>query len=126
MRKQTLSLVAGVSLLALTSAAQADDAVVLGEGAMDAVTAAGTILFDTNVTKDVLIVKNVTVDVDKAVTTTVNLTGNLATAEASADAIGADADGRLAETETFAQVTAGGAFAFSDSLAAIDFGGGDG
>jgi len=116
MKKQALSLFAGVSFLALAGVAQADDAVVLGQDAMDAVTAAGTIVFITDVDKTVDINKNVTVTVTKDVLTTVDLTGNLATAEASADAI--DGTANLAETETFAQVTAGGAFAFSDSLAA--------
>lgn len=48
----------------------------------------GNVNFNTNVLKNVTIDKTVQLNVDKAVLSTVQLTGNLATAEASADAIG--------------------------------------
>jgi hypothetical protein len=83
---------------------------------MDAVTAAGNVNFNTNVFKNVNINKNVTLTVNKNVTSTVSVTGNLATAEASADSAGFT--NNLAETDTFAQVQPGGAFSFSESLAA--------
>ena len=48
----------------------------------------GSVNFLTDVNKDVAIEKNVLLDVNKTVTSNVVLTGNLATAEASADALG--------------------------------------
>jgi hypothetical protein len=48
----------------------------------------GTVNFDTNVEKTVEIAKTVTLDVNKEVTSFVTIAGNLATAEASADAVG--------------------------------------
>ena len=80
----------------------------------------GTVIFNTDVTKTVDIDKTVNLTVNKDVFAEVDLTGNLATAEASADAIGENADGLLAETDTFAQVTEFGAFSFSEALAAYD------
>ena len=112
-----LSLLAGASLLALSGVASADEPVVLGEAALDSVTAAGTVEFDTDILKNVNINKIVFLDVDKDVDAFVDIDGRLATAEASADALGFDA---LAETDTFAQVDETGAFAFSESLAAVD------
>ena len=120
-----LSLLAGASLLALSSVASADEPVVLGDAALDSVTAAGAVNFNTNVIKNVEIFKTVNLNVDKDVDAFVDIDGRLATAEASADALGFDA---LAETDTFAQVDETGAFAFSESLAATDnnFNGGGG
>ena len=112
-----LSLLAGASLLALSSVASADEPVVLSDAVLDGVTAAGVVDFNTNVIKNVDIFKVVTLDVDKDVDAVVDIDGRLATAEASADALGFDA---LAETDTFAQVDSTGAFAFSESLAATD------
>ena len=84
----------------------------------------GNVFFVTDVNKNVDINKDVDLDVDKNVFSNVDLQGNLATAEASADAIGATDffGGLLAETDTFAQVTEDGAFSFSEALAAYDFG----
>ncbi|HIC79356.1 MAG TPA: hypothetical protein EYH07_16090 [Kiloniellaceae bacterium] len=118
---KTLSLLAGASLLALSGVASADEPVVLGEAALDSVTAAGTVNFNTNIVKNVEIFKTVNLDVEKDVDAFVFIDGRLATAEASADALGFDA---LAETDTFAQVDETGAFAFSESLAATDDNGG--
>ena len=120
-----LSLLAGASLLALSSVASADEPVVLSDAMLDSVTAAGAVNFNTNVIKNVEITKFVNLDVDKDVDAFVDIDGRLATAEASADALGLDA---LAETDTFAQVDETGAFAFSESLAAVDniFNGGGG
>ena len=112
-----LTLLAGASLLALASAASADEPVVLSDAALDSVTAAGMVDFDTNIFKDVQITKPVNLDVNKDVDAFVDIDGRLATAEASADALGLDA---LAETDTFAQVDELGAYAFSESLAAYD------
>ena len=100
------------------SAAYADG-FLLDDAAMDKVTAAGFVEFNTNVTKTVTINKDVFVDVVKNVATNVDLDGSLASAEASADATGFDFN--IAETETFAQVTDSGAFSFSDALAAGNF-----
>jgi hypothetical protein len=83
---------------------------------MDTVTAAGTVNFNTTVVKNVNLNKTVTLTVNKNVNSTATITGTLATAEASADAVGWL--NNLAETDTFAQVQVGGAFAFSESLAA--------
>jgi hypothetical protein len=80
----------------------------------------GNVFFNTDVTKTVDITKTVDLTVTKDVFSFVDLTGNLATAEASADAVGENAAGLLAETDTFAQVTEFGAFSFSESLAAFD------
>ena len=118
--KRTLSLFAGASLLAFAGVAIADEPVVLSESTLDTVTAGGTVDFDTNIVKNVNINKTVFLEVDKDVDAFVNIDGRLATAEASADALGFDA---LAETDTFAQVDSTGAFAFSESLAATDDGG---
>ena len=115
--KRTLALLAGAGLLAMAGAANADEPIVLSETALDKVTAAGTVVFNTNILKNVNIEKFVFLDVDKDVDADVNIDGRLATAEASADALGFDA---LAETDTFAQVDVTGAFAFSESLAATD------
>ena len=120
--KRILPFVAGVSLLALSAVANADEPVVLSEAALDTVTAAGMVDFDTNIFKFVEITKVVTLDVMKDVDADVDIEGRLATAEASADALGQDA---LAETDTFAQVDDTGAFAFSESLAAVDNGNGE-
>lgn len=118
--KRILSLFAGASLLALGGVASADEPVVLNAAALDAVTAGGTVEFDTNVFKNVQINKDVELNVLKNVVADVDIDGRLATAEASADALGFNA---LAETDTFAQVDSSGAFAFSESLAATDGGG---
>jgi hypothetical protein len=79
----------------------------------------GNVFFNTDVNKDVTITKDVNLLVTKDVLSIVDITGCLATAEGSADAIGAG-DGNLAETDTFAQCTDAGAFSFSESLAAFD------
>jgi hypothetical protein len=101
------------------SAAYADGAFLLDDASMDKVTAAGEVIFNTDVNKDVTITKTVNVDVVKNVATNVDLDGSLASAEASADSTGWDYN--IAETETFAQVTETGAFSFSDALAAGNF-----
>ena len=82
----------------------------------------GNVFFNTDVNKDVDIDKDVNLNVNKDVFSFVDLQGNLATAEASADAIGETGvgGGLLAETDTFAQVTEDGAFSFSEALAAYD------
>ena len=120
--RRTLAFLAGASLLVLSGVASADEPVTLNEAMLDRVTAGGTVEFDTNVFKEVNINKVVTLTVFKDVNADVDIEGRLATAEASADALGFDA---LAETDTFAQVDETGAFAFSESLAATDdfFGG---
>ena len=122
--KRTFTLLAGAGLLAMAGVANADEPVILSEASLDKVTAAGLVEFNTNVIKFVQIDKDVELTVFKTVDADVNVDGRLATAEASADALGFDA---LAETDTFAQVDETGAFAFSESLAATDdFAGGGG
>ena len=122
--KRTFTLLAGAGLLAMAGVANADEPVILSEASLDKVTAAGLVEFNTNVIKFVQIDKDVELTVFKTVDANVNVDGRLATAEASADALGFDA---LAETDTFAQVDETGAFAFSESLAATDdFAGGGG
>lgn len=103
----------------LTVSAAYAEPFVLDDATMANVTAAGNVEFDTNVVKTVDITKTVNVDVVKNVATNVVLDGSLASAEASADAVGFDFN--IAETETFAQVTTEGAFSFSDALAAGNF-----
>ena len=112
---KTLALTALVAT-GLAGAAHAGDPFVLGGAQMDSVTAAGEVFFFTDVDKTVDIAKNVNLNVNKNVFSSVELTGNLATAEASADAI--EFDNNLAEVDTFAQVDSTGAFAFAESLAA--------
>ncbi|HIP79969.1 MAG TPA: hypothetical protein EYH07_16095 [Kiloniellaceae bacterium] len=119
--RRILPFLAGVSMLAFAGVASADEPIVLSETVLDKVTAGGTVDFDTNVVKNVNIFKTVFLDVDKEVDADVDIDGRLATAEASADALGFNA---LAETDTFAQVDETGAFAFSESLAAVDDNGG--
>ena len=122
--KRTLALLAGAGLLTMAGVANADEPFVLSETALDKVTAAGTVEFDTNIFKFVDINKDVELTVFKDVDADVDIEGRLATAEASADALGFNA---LAETDTFAQVDEFGAYAFSESLAATDnFTGGGG
>lgn len=104
------------ALLLGANTAAAGGPVVLDDAALDAVTAAGGVTFNNNVNSNLFIQKNVNVNVFKNVFSNVNVTGRLATASASADAIGSP--NVLAETETFAQVTATEAFSFSDALAA--------
>ncbi len=86
--------------LGFAGAAAADEPFRLGDAELDRVTAAGVVDFDTNVVKLVDIDVNVDLLIDKDVTSTVDILGNLATAEASADAFGLNT---LSETETFAQ-----------------------
>ena len=112
---KTFTIAAIVTLLS-SGAAFADGSFVLGKAQMNTVTAAGTVVFDTNVTKVVDINKTVNLNVVKTVSSNVELNGTLATAEASADSIGFE--NNLAEVDTFAQVQPGGAFAFAESLAA--------
>ncbi|WP_420347704.1 hypothetical protein [Pelagibius sp.] len=119
--KRIFALLAGASLFALAGTASADEPMVLSETVLDSVTAAGTVEFETLIFKFVDIDKDVELTVFKTVDAEVNIEGRLATAEASADALGEDA---LAETDTFAQVDDSGAFAFSESLAATDDNGG--
>jgi hypothetical protein len=103
----------------LFSAAYAGGPIVLDDASMDKVTAAGEVIFNTDIDKTVDITKNVNYNITKNVATNVDLDGSLASAEASADSTGWDYN--LAETETFAQVTTEGAFSFSDALAAGNF-----
>lgn len=77
----------------------------------------GLVNFETTVTKTVTLDKDVTLDVNKNVNSNVNIDDCLATAEASADAVGTSGN-NLAETDTFAQCTDSGAFSFSEALAA--------
>lgn len=113
------ALAAVIAASSLSSfAAQAGEPFLLSDASLDSVTAAGEVNFNTIVTKNVDINKTVNLNVNKNVTSTVELDGVLATAEASADAIGFEF--LLAETDTFAQVSALGAFSFSESLAAGD------
>lgn len=91
----------------------------LDDASMQRVTAAGEVIFNTDIDKTVDINKVVNYDIVKNVATNVDLDGSLASAEASADAVGFDYN--IAETETFAQVTTEGAYSFSDALAAGNF-----
>jgi len=75
----------------------------------------GMVNFATNVVKTVDINKTVNLNVEKSVTSEVDIQGCLATAEGSADALGPNA---LAEVDTFAQCDDLGAYAFAESLAA--------
>ena len=110
------SAVATVASLFCSTAAMAGDAFTLSERQLDNVTAAGNVNFNTQVQKNVNITKTVNLNVVKNVNSSVSVSGNLATAEASADSVGFT--NNLAETDTFAQVQPGGAFSFSESLAA--------
>ena len=77
---------------------------------------AGNVKFNTDVFKDVDIKVDVNVDIFKDVDSKTDIKGNLATAEASADALGHDT---LSETESFAQVIENKlSQSFSSSLAA--------
>ena len=108
-------ILATATALGFTAAASADE-FRLDAASMDSVTAGGTVAFETNVVKNVDINKNVELNVNKNVNSAVAITGNLATAEGSADSVGFF--NNLAETDTFAQVQPGGAFSFSELLAA--------
>lgn len=103
----------------LTVSAAYAEPFLLDDAAMANVTAAGEVVFNTQIQKQVAIQKQVNYEILKNVATNVNLDGSLASAEASADAVGFDYN--IAETETFAQVTTDGAFSFSDALAAGNF-----
>lgn len=114
--KRLFNAVYAATCCAGISAAYAEEPFVLDDAAMDKVTAAGNVNFNTNITKNVDILKNVNYNINKNVATNVDLDGSLASAEASADSTGWFYN--IAETETFAQVTREGAFSFSDALAA--------
>ncbi len=117
--KKLIAALACTSGLALAGAAIADEPFRLGDAELDRVTAAGVVNFSTNVLKNVDIVVTVDLDIDKDVSSTVDVLGNLATAEASADAFGFDT---LSETETFAQaVEFTLSQSFSQSTAAAQF-----
>jgi hypothetical protein len=122
MRKTLLGALLCAPLFTFSGVAAADEPIVLGDAQLDGVTAAGFVFFETFINKDVLINTVVNVDINKDVNSFVDITGNLATAEASADAIGFDT---LSETESFAQVISGEfSQSFSSSVAATDtFGG---
>jgi hypothetical protein len=111
-----MSAVATVASLVGASSGYAGDVFTLSARQLENVTAAGTVNFNTTVFKNVNLTKTVTLNVNKNVTSTATISGTLATAEASADAVGFA--NNLAETDTFAQVQPFGAFAFSESLAA--------
>ena len=107
---------AAIASVAVAGAVAAGDVMRLSDAQLDGVTAGGMVDFNTNVVKNVNILKTVDLNVNKEVNSTVNISGNLATAEGSADSVGFA--NNLAETDTFAQVQPGGAFSFSELLAA--------
>ena len=77
-------ILATATALGFTAAASADE-FRLDAASMDSVTAGGTVAFETNVVKNVDINKNVELNVNKNVNSAVAITGNLATAEGSAE-----------------------------------------
>ena len=76
---------------------------------------AGGTRFFTKIDKNVDIDVDVDVNVDKYVNAEVDLDGNLATSEGSADAFGKNT---LTEVEVFAQTTSGSSESFGSALAA--------
>lgn len=117
MRK--LALITGAALLASVGAAQAES-MVLNEEQLDQVSAGGFVYFTTDVYKDVDIKVNEYIDIYKDVDAHVHIKGNLATAQASADAIGYNT---LSETSTFAQAVEGYlSQSYSESIAGTDGG----
>ncbi len=118
MSKTMLSLLAGVSFVALTGAAGAVEPIKLTDNQMDKVTAAGFVDFDTDIDVNVDIDKDVDINVDADVDADVDVDGHLAVAEASADAFGSF--GTLSITDAFAQTTSNSSESFSFALAATD------
>lgn len=117
MSSKIMPMLVGASLLALAGAAGADEPVTLSAAQLDGVSAGGGVNFNVAIDKSVYIDRNFDLNVDKNVSVTVVISGNLATAEASADAFG---DNTLAETIAFAQTTEWSSEAFSSAVAATN------
>lgn len=122
--KKFIAALAGTTLLAAAGAAVADESFVLGSESLDRVTAAGTVVYDIDVTKLVALDTDIFLDVEKNVFSTFQGFGNLADAEAAADAANCvPGGGCLAETLTTAQATDTFVQAFSQSIAGWSGGG---
>lgn len=117
MSSRILSLLAGVSLLALAGAASADEPVTLSDAQMDGVSAGGGVQFGSVVVSDLDIDKAIDVLIVRNVNGTITISGNLASAEASASAFG---NNTFVATEAFAQTTEWSSEAFSSAVAATD------
>lgn len=117
MSKKFAALLAGVSFLALAGAANAADLSPLSTSQMDTVSAAGDYSFDTDVNKDVDIDVDKDYNFDADLDSDVSVDGNLATAEASADAYG---DDTFTEASSFTQTTDYSSQSFSESTSATD------
>jgi hypothetical protein len=117
MSNKFAALLAGVSFLALAGAANAADLTPLSTSQMDMVSAAGDYSFDTDVDKEVNIDVTKNYDFDAELDSDVTVDGNLATAEASADAYGEDT---FTEASSFTQTTDWSSQSFSESTSASD------
>jgi hypothetical protein len=84
------------------------------------VVGSGGVNFNSNIKKRVDIQKKVYFDINKYVESNVRVRGNLATAQATADAFGRNS---LSETDTMAQATNGSSESYSESIAAVNGGG---
>ncbi|MEM7529454.1 MAG: hypothetical protein AAF416_17595 [Pseudomonadota bacterium] len=102
--------------MALAGTAAAGDLIVLDDAALDGITAAGGVVSNTAITVDVAINKEINIAINKAATVFVDLNGDLADAEAAADASGYEF--QLAETFVAAQVSPGLATSYSQAIAA--------
>jgi hypothetical protein len=78
----------------------------------------GGVNFNSVIKKDVDINKKVDFNINKFVRSNADVKGNLATAQATADAFG---DDTLAETDTMAQATDKSSEAYSESVAAVGY-----
>jgi len=117
MRSRILPLIGGISFLALAGAVNAEEPVTLSVMQMDSVSAGGGVQFGSVVVSDLDIDKAIDVLIVRNVNGTITISGNLASAEASASAFG---NNTFVATEAFAQTTEWSSEAFSSAVAATD------
>lgn len=82
------------------------------------VAGAGGVYFNSRIYKDVNINEKIKIDIDKKVNSFVDIKGNLATAQSSADAYGSNT---LAETNTFVQTTPYSSESYSSGVAGTGY-----
>lgn len=117
MPKMLLSVVAGLSMFTVAGVAGAGEPTKLTAAQMDGITAAGGTFFDTFIRKQVFETKQVFLNIAKNVNSNVGVRGNLATAEGSADAFGANS---LSEVSVFSQTTPFSSESFAQAVSATN------
>jgi hypothetical protein len=117
--KNGLSVIVGTAMIIASGVASADEPMQLTAAEMDGVTAGcyGCGTPDFSFTKEVVTVNVATLDVWKLVVSQTYVVGNLADAEATAQAFG---PGSLAETVTVTYTDGGSSVAYSGSVSATN------